>query len=284
MYMLKQLPLTICASLVLLLTAPLVHAQRNNIVVVPARARMVRLGFDVHALRGVILMSYRQTDDPLQPLVHVWNRSSRSWQRVDLSQIKDTPNIPASPHQVFVIGPSAIVPDILLTVLAHATEVQVLQTFSVADILTRLDESMDFSLQEWRALAQRFDLEITEIQDERSRWGRFGPPRRYREQMEQDVPEQIIEAPAPQPRRPRETQPIRETQRITIPEPTEPDPATEAPEEPVKPAEPVEPAPTDDPLPEYGDDNDGDDAIEPVTRPLDMDETAVEEEEDFPIK
>ncbi len=230
----KWLPMVGCTALTLMLTAPLLSAQRNDILVVPARARMVRLGFDVHALRGVTLMSYRETDDPMQPLVHVWNRSRRNWQSVNLAEIRRTANVPATPQNVFLIGPASIVPDILLTSLAHANQLHRMQTFSVAEILTELDQTMDFSLQEWRDLARRFDLEITEVHQERSRWGRFGPPPRYRDQ--QEIPQHVIEAPENDTVAPRNGEPIRETQRITIPEPIqEPEPT-------------VEQEPTEDPL------------------------------------
>jgi len=278
----KRFTIAGLVALCVLATAPMVQAQRNNILVVPARARMVRLGFDIQALRGVALVSYRETDDPLQPLVHVWNRARSEWQDVDLAQITRTPNIPAIPQNVFVIGPTAIVPEVLIASLSHASTIETIQTFSVAEILTRLDQTMDFNLEEWRALARRFDLEITEIHDERSRWGRFGPPRRYREQMDPEVLEQVIEAPEVEPVHPRVVEPIREKQRIVILEPTEPAPAPEEPKE--KP-----PAPVVEPVEEIIDE-----VIEPVTRPLESVQeekghtqptgTTIEEEEDFPIK
>lgn len=224
----KQMSFIASIALLLLATAPIVQAQRNDILLVPARARIVRLGFDLHALRGVTFLSYRETDDAP---VYVWNRSRRQWQNVNLAQITNTRNIPSNPRNVYVIGPASIIPDGLLDAFQHAEEIHRLETFSVAEILTALDASMDFTLQEWRNLAERFDLEITEIHQPRDRWGRFGPPRRYREQQEQQVPEQIIDAPHEQQLQPRETEPVHQTERIEIPETTESDPLPELPEE-----------------------------------------------------
>ncbi len=276
----KQFMIAGLVALCVVVIAPMVQAQRNNIIVVPARARMVRLGFDIQALRGGALISYRKTDDPLQPLVHVWNRARSEWQDVNLAQMTNTPNIPAIPQNVFVIGPASIVPEVLLASLSHAYEIETIQTFSVAEILTRLDKTMAFSVEEWRALAKRYDLEITELHDERSRWGRFGPPRRYREQMDEKIPERIIEVPEIEPVRPRAVEPVREKQRILIPEPSTLEPAPEEPE--------VEtPAPVVDPAEEEI----IDDAIEPVTRSVQEEKgytrparPTVEEVEDFPIK
>ena len=187
MHIANLLVKTGCAALLLGTLAPMAQAQRNDILVVPARVRLVRLGFDMQAMRGISLLSYRKTDDPLQPLLHVWNRSRKEWQHVDVSQLARTPHLPVRPTRVHVIGTPDILPDVLLTALAHATEIHALPTLSIAEILTNLNETMEFSIDEWRQLARRYDLDLTEVPDERSRWGRFGPPRRYREQMEREA-------------------------------------------------------------------------------------------------
>jgi hypothetical protein len=168
-------------ALGLLWLAPVAQAGRNDVIVVPARARMVRLGFDLQALRGAALVSYRETDEPLQPLLHVWNRSRREWQQVDVARLTQQSQVPSHPNVVYIIGLPNMIPETLAAALSGATEVRTLNTFSVAEILTAVDREMRFSVAEWQMLGERYNLDVTEINAEQRRWGRFGPPRRYRQ-------------------------------------------------------------------------------------------------------
>lgn len=288
----KRHTLAGCLALLIVGTVPFAHAQRNDIIVVPARARMVRLGFDIQALRGVTLMSYRDTEDPFQPLVHVWNRSRRDWQRADVATLARNANLPVTPERVFVIGPSAIVPEVLLTALDHATEIHSLQTFSVAEILTHLDQTMRFNVEEWRALAKRYDLEITELQRTPNRWGRFGPPRRYREQMEPEPQQRILDAPDISPVQPIAVEPVREIPPAVEPVTTSPEPSIPVAQQEAITPEEEKPAVMEDLM----DTSYEDEIVYPEPRTLDTMQLPekgmytppapppLETEEDFPIK
>jgi len=177
-------------SLTLLVFSTVLQAQpqRDDVLIVPARARMVRLAFDLQALRGPTLVSYRLTDDPLQPLLHVWNRNRKMWQEVPAEALSLAPAMPVMPNRVYVIGRSTEIPEVIPVALSQAREVRMLDTLSIAEILTSLDREMQFSFEEWKTLAERHNLEMTEVNREQRRWGRFGPPRRYRQSPPPDQP------------------------------------------------------------------------------------------------
>ena len=272
-------------AFVVCVVAPQVHAHRNDILIVPARARMIRLAFDLQALRGPALISYRETEDPLQPLLHVWNRAARDWQRVDIANISRAQHIPATPNRTYIIGLRQNIPDVLPAALSHTAELRILNTLSVADILTILDREMQFSIEEWRALAGRYDLEITELNHERRRWGRFGPPRRYRQQAPPDPQGSTTET-QPVHRSPAlRQQPEAEILAPTTEPETETQPQDDPPTEPINEQEALfeylleyEPKPLE-PVrePEKG-------ALTPLPPPPEAEDAQGAMEEDFPVK
>jgi hypothetical protein len=188
------------------------RASRHDILIVPARARMVQLAFDIQALRNVTIVSYRASDNPLQPLMHVWNRAGRNWLQIDVGQLQEERRLPAQPERVYVIGQTGAVPEVILLALSHAKTIQTIHSFSVSEILTAMDATLAFNRAEWQALAERYDLNLTEVNQEQNRWGRFGPPRRYREQPTppQPVIPQPVPAPVMQPTAPTPTEPVAE--------------------------------------------------------------------------
>ncbi|MFU8780124.1 MAG: hypothetical protein ACNA71_03765 [Kiritimatiellia bacterium] len=271
-----RIMLALCTLSMLGIT-PAASASKDDIVVIPARARMVKLGFDLQTLRGPTLISYRDTDEPLQPLVHVWNRSRRQWQEIEVSQIAQSTMVPPRPHRVYAIGLPGMIPETLLVALSNASELHMLQTFSVAEILTTLDQEMSFSMAEWRSLGARHNLDVTEVNVQQRRWGRFGPPRRYRQEPapeQQLAPTQSDESDTtilPSRIKPH---PIEMEKHATPPEPRQVEPLEREakPEEPVTYEETVAPVmPPEETVPMKGTDTDAP-------------ETTAVAEEDFPIK
>lgn len=194
-------------ALLILLALPsmqLAHAMNNEILVVPARARTIKLAFDIQALRNPTIISYGITDDPLNPLMHVWNPAKRSWQRFPISEIASRiMNIPANPETVYIISLPEEDLEVISTALSHANDLLNIPSMSVATILTTLNRNMAFTTQEWQALAERYQLEITELNFEKRRWGRFGPPKNQRKKVPSGQPfepepaEEVIPKPLP---------------------------------------------------------------------------------------
>ncbi len=218
-------------SFLLLGSASFAKAGRNDVLVLPARARMIRLGFDIQSLRGVTLVSYSKTDDPIRPLMHVWNRSDRSWTRFEIEQFSHSRLIPPQPQNVYVVGLAGEVPDAILAAASRANRVLPIKSLSVSDILMALEPDMSFSIREWRSLAERHNLELQELNYERRRWGRFGPPggreaqRPQRQQLEIESVEPVPVRRAPTPIAPRSDLPEEPVviEKTPAPEPIEQD-------------------------------------------------------------
>ncbi len=250
----------------------------QDVLIVPARTRIVRLALDLHALRGVTLVSYANTDDPQRPLLHVWAPTTRAWERIELEQLPVHDRIPEQPQVLYLIGNETILPPGIPSVLDHAVRQVSVASLSISEILRQFDPTMGFSAAEWRSLASRHNLQIREIRHERRRWHRFGGP----QAPEAPAPQTDTPAPASEPAPVAEPAP--EPEPITMEEATDlpPKPLPEQPEGPaaepqadegvpdveekgapetedtdaaaVEPSEPLdlepEPAPQDDPIPE----------------------------------
>ncbi len=157
-----------------------VAAGGESVVVVPAREGVVKLGFDIAALRGAILISYQMpTGGEGQPVMHIWNVDAKAWKPLSLDEYSFGQFFTTDPDRIYLVGPDAAVPAV---VVAGAEQVGCpvvrIGTLGAAGALNEFHKTMKFSWREWQALSKRHGVAVEDQNEARRRWGRYGPPKK----------------------------------------------------------------------------------------------------------
>ncbi len=226
-------------------------AHKQDVLVVPARQRTVALAFDVRAMRDMVMITYRGTAATKTPLMHVWSPSANAWQELSAEAYAFGQFTPGQLGTLFLIGADRDLPASVIEGGSQAATVVRIDSISMAEIANTLNQHLSFSTREWAALAERHGLKTTDLNYERRKWGRFGPPRSDRPAEpaksafpDDELPQDIPEAPEPQ----AEPAPVQEPVPVAPPapviEPEQPAPfvldaSVGAPLEPEKVAVPV---------------------------------------------
>jgi len=250
-------------------------AARHNsadVLVVPSRYTVVQFAFDIVALRDVALVAYSDNPKSEEPLLHAWNADSGAWKRITVDEYAVGAFSSEEPDEMILVGSDSDLPDTVIAGASQAKNVTRIKTLGIVDLVNTLHKRMKFSEREWNLLAERHGLKIKDLNYERRRWGRYGPPKTKRkrpvdaagelEQLEQleQLEEELDEAPTPAPE-PEESEPIADEPVQIGPVEEEDMPAVEPPEAdvpeapkakvmvepeaPEAPAVAVEPAPED---------------------------------------
>ncbi|MBT3192279.1 MAG: hypothetical protein HN341_06960 [Verrucomicrobia bacterium] len=169
-------------------------------LVVPARHTIIQLGFDIAALRDVALVAYDHVEDSDVPLLHTWNASAHAWRQISIGEYNVGTFCDGSVNEMILVGTSEDLPAALIGGASQAEKVTRIDTLFLADVVNTLDKSMKFSKGEWKVLARRHALQIKDLNEERRRWGRYGPRDGERAEVQQTSevevldPEALVEA------------------------------------------------------------------------------------------
>jgi len=167
-------------------------------VVVPARERVVKLGFDVAALREAVLIAYQVNPADGQPVLHIWDVVAKAWKPLSLDAYAFGQFFERDPDYIYLLGADADLPGVLVTGAEQfGCTVHRIRTLDVADALNELNQTMKFSWREWRALSERHGLQIEDKNWALRKWGRRGPPSKKHHAPAPDQPPVEAEALAP---------------------------------------------------------------------------------------
>lgn len=151
------------------------HAGRSaeTLLVVPARPAIIKLAFDVAHISDTGMLSYEVLPGAAQPRLHAWNAAERAWVQTDLEAFSIGDATPSLPSHVVVIGNSQEIVSLFTSAASWADKVTPIPSLHAKDIINRLDPILEFSPEEWRWLAGRYHLQLTDDNEARRRAGRY---------------------------------------------------------------------------------------------------------------
>jgi len=178
------------------------HAPETTLVIVPARPRMVQLAMDLADMRPVVVLSCRGGARAADLLLFVWTNGA--WQYVSPDDFRERRFVSEWPRQVIMIGDDHAFPALLEDEAAWGADVTRLKTLSLADLINGMDPVFRFTDREWKWLARRYDLNLTDINTPRREFNPYDIPRsklplatKGFKQNKGDVPPAVlIESPA----------------------------------------------------------------------------------------
>ena len=179
--MIKRHLTKLCLALVAtaaLFTTTAAAARRNNadVLVVPSRYTIVQFAFDIVAMREVALVAYDNNSGSEEPLLHAWDADNGSWKRITADEYAVGAFSSREPEEMILIGSDEILPAAVIAGASQAKNVTRIDTLSLMTVVNTLNKRMKFSSREWSLLAERHGLKIKDLNYERRRWGRYGPP------------------------------------------------------------------------------------------------------------
>lgn len=170
-----------------------------TLLVVPARPRVVQLAFDMVQLRSVVVVAWHGEAKTAEPVLHVWSGSD--WQYVTLPDFTGKKFMAGNARQVIVVGDDPTVPAVLLGNMPWCSNIERLKTIDVADLINSLDRSLEFREREWKWLAGRYGLTLTDLNAARRTMNPYDTPRsklplekrEFKQEKGDLAPVQIIE-------------------------------------------------------------------------------------------
>lgn len=133
------------------------------LLIVPARQRIVQLGFDMLALRPrLLLMTYQGTAEDNDAGMQVWN--GERWLRLSEADYGAGRFLRpgAVVHQVFLTGTEQDVPWVLQYRPAWAEDMQWIQSLQTTDLVNVLGSRFRFTREEWAWISGLHDLRLFE--------------------------------------------------------------------------------------------------------------------------
>ena len=171
-------------------------------MIVPARLRMVQLAFDLADMRPVVVLSFRGNAHAADPLLFVWTNGA--WQYVSPDDFRERRFVSEWPRQVIMIGETQALPALLEDEAAWGADVTRLKTLALADLINGMDPVFRFTGREWKWLAKRYDLNLTDINAPRREFNPYDIPRSklpletkdFKQKKGDAPPAVLIESPA----------------------------------------------------------------------------------------
>jgi len=154
------------------------YNSTDDVLIVPARHTVIQLAGDIEALRGIALIAYSRHMDTKETVLHAWNSQERAWDRLTLNEYAMGTFVQGELNEMIIVGNDTDLPSEILASASMAKKVTRINTLSSVEIVNTLNKSMSFRPREWRALSERHGLKTKDLNYEKRRYGRYGPPKK----------------------------------------------------------------------------------------------------------
>lgn len=145
------------------------------VLLIPDRMAMVEFGFNLANLRDVLLISYRSYEPRSPMLLHVWN--GMKWDPLSHDQYRSGSFMPGEPKTVIAIGDKTTkLPDILAQAPKWCQDYKYIDTLIIGDLVNVTGNALGFNNHEWKKMARIYDLSIVDLNADRRKYGKYGPP------------------------------------------------------------------------------------------------------------
>lgn len=151
-------------------------ADAPMLLVVPARHTMIQFALDMLKLRPMYLMAFDIGTDAKSASMHLWDGETGEWVSTSVEEYRDGTAFAAAPEKVILAGNVKDLPPGLLDAPAWARHVRRVGATDIVALVNALNDDMEFTTQEWRWIAARYELKLKNLNEERNRYGRYGKP------------------------------------------------------------------------------------------------------------
>lgn len=148
----------------------------TTLLVIPSRYTVVQFCFDIARIRSVYLVAYDQPATVQQPLLYAWNNDQSNWIPIKSADLGSGSLFTVPPVRTVLVGGGAMLPANVAAAVSQAGAFSQVESLNLMDLANALHQSMRFTSSEWKWLAGRYGLQLKDRNEDRRRWGRYGPP------------------------------------------------------------------------------------------------------------
>ena len=139
-----------------------VSSSGVSILLVPAKPNLVQVGRDLATMGKAVMVSYATNVSPSEPFLHIWG--GEQWLPVSGERFTSGNFLRNTADQVIVVGPEDDRTAFLIeTALGWCPEVLHMSTLEVTPLINQLGKVYDFSKGDWEWLAERYQLQLTDL-------------------------------------------------------------------------------------------------------------------------
>lgn len=149
-------------------------ASDSTLLIMPARTRLVQLGFDLAKIRAFSLVTYEGTSST-RPFLHHWNGAE--WAELTLEELTERGFLAQTPSRVVIIGEDSMVSPDLYEAVSWCPEVHKIPSIKTVEIVNVLHPLLGFNDGEIEWLAGRHYLRIRDVNEERRSLDPYSVPR-----------------------------------------------------------------------------------------------------------
>jgi len=149
-------------------------AAQRTVLVVPTRYSVVQFAFDMVTLRNVYLVAYDTRAERGKLVLHFWDAKKQDWVRTSLDEYRAGALFDQLPGHVALVGSDKDLPAELVSASGWAGGVQRIPSLIIVDMVNALDQTLKFTPSEWHWLAKRYGLQLTDLNEDRRHYGRYG--------------------------------------------------------------------------------------------------------------
>jgi hypothetical protein len=151
------------------------------VLVIPARPRVVQFAQDLAQLKPLTLIAAQSVPGSDEIVMHQWINGE--WHSVDWESYRrgSFPVTPVGP--LMIVGDRSIVATDVAEEALWAPAVKRVETVNIADLINFFGPTLELSTRQMRWLSKRYDVQLTDLNADRRRWGRYGPPGQERPQQ-----------------------------------------------------------------------------------------------------
>ncbi len=147
-------------------------ATPSSILVVPARARMVQFAFQIAAVKDAGIISYGSGVDTSEILLHVWN--GQEWIRITTDDFTSGSFMAGTAEHVFLIGPAKDLPGFMTADPTWGRTIHRMASMDIATLVNEMGKILKLTPRQWKWLAEKNNLTLTDNNADRRRYGRWG--------------------------------------------------------------------------------------------------------------
>ena len=136
-------------------------SRKPTLLMIPARHRVIQLAFDIAKLRSVKIVSFSGGTEAKEPLLHLWVPSN--WKYITVKDFSSGSVFREKPDCVIFIGEAQSFPSVLLHDASWCSNVHLIESLNIADLVNGLDRIFKFKTCEWKWLARRYELTLEDL-------------------------------------------------------------------------------------------------------------------------
>lgn len=137
-------------------------AQADAVLLVaPRQYPVMQVAFDVARRYPTVLVSYQQSAEAPDPVLHVWN--GYEWMPLSLADYQSGAFLQSSPGRAIFLGDDALLPARLRAIndwCAQSTQIPTLETHA---LVNAIGSYLPFTPDDWRWFAGRYNMTLTNL-------------------------------------------------------------------------------------------------------------------------